>query len=187
MTVRSQSREFPEEMQPYIYPPHQEPLPSDVIVPRRRGICTYSVNLSQSTLSQGVRAVYTSVTIQEVNLCFKNSFLKLHSLNLILPTFCFIFEWAIICLCIIFFCDTSWPKMCEDLTITHTNMAKMYVDTPPNCIQVFPMNGTVNATEYEYILDNCKLTTLMEQFGEGPFPFKYGFIPVHSPASERHV
>lgn len=51
------------------------------------------------------------------------------------------------------FMYTIWPKVYIHLTIAPTLYGQKYEDTPLNyCDQVFPVNGTGNATEYKDML-----------------------------------
>ena len=36
-----------------------------------------------------------------------------------------------------------------------------------------PVKGTLNSSAYQEMLDNSMLTTLWEQFGDGPFLFQH--------------
>ena len=46
-----------------------------------------------------------------------------------------------------------------------------------------PVKGTLNVSAYQEMLDNSKLPTLWEQFGDGPFLFQHDYAPVHKARS----
>ena len=46
-----------------------------------------------------------------------------------------------------------------------------------------PVKKTLNASAYQQILDNFMLSTLLKQFGDGPFLFQHDCPPVHKARS----